>query len=236
MEGSVSSQQQLDDMFNSGTISREEYDRLKAALREQRRREETSGKTPSGRRGRLQKKRGNQVIGGVCAGLAEYFNLDPVLVRVLAVALLVFALPFTLIAYVALYFALPWDAQEEAAGGWKFPWVFASIVGFFWLVIVAGLLYGGPVMENIYQQLGGELPSMTQLAVTAAELLQMFAIIAIPLSLLLVALLVVVYIMISRPGIRRAFGSLVTAFFLFILLFFVIAFSLPILSVKDVIK
>jgi phage shock protein C len=32
---------------------------------------------------RLQRSRNEKVIGGVCGGLAEYFNVDPVLVRVL---------------------------------------------------------------------------------------------------------------------------------------------------------
>jgi phage shock protein C len=32
---------------------------------------------------RLQRSRNERVIGGVCGGLAEYFNVDPVLVRVL---------------------------------------------------------------------------------------------------------------------------------------------------------
>jgi phage shock protein C len=32
---------------------------------------------------RLQRSRNDKMIGGVCGGLAEYFNMDPVLVRVL---------------------------------------------------------------------------------------------------------------------------------------------------------
>lgn len=32
---------------------------------------------------KLEKSSQNKVIGGVCAGVAEYFGLDPVLVRVL---------------------------------------------------------------------------------------------------------------------------------------------------------
>ena len=34
---------------------------------------------------RLQRSRNEKIIGGVCGGLAEYFNVDPVLVRVLFV-------------------------------------------------------------------------------------------------------------------------------------------------------
>jgi phage shock protein C len=32
---------------------------------------------------RLQRSRDEKIIGGVCGGLAEYFNVDPVLVRVI---------------------------------------------------------------------------------------------------------------------------------------------------------
>ena len=36
---------------------------------------------------RLYRSRNDRVISGVCAGLGHYFNVDPVLVRVLAVGL-----------------------------------------------------------------------------------------------------------------------------------------------------
>lgn len=35
---------------------------------------------------RLYKSNSNQMIDGVCAGIAEYFNIDPILVRLGAVA------------------------------------------------------------------------------------------------------------------------------------------------------
>ena len=45
-------------------------------------------------------------IAGVCTGLGEYFNVDPVLVRVLFVAAL-FAGGFGLLAYVILWLVAP---------------------------------------------------------------------------------------------------------------------------------
>ncbi len=50
-------------------------------------------------------------IGGVCSGLARYFDLDPLLVRVAFVAALVFG-GFTLVAYVLLW----WLVDEAPAG------------------------------------------------------------------------------------------------------------------------
>lgn len=47
------------------------------------------------------------LIGGVCAGIAEYFDIDPIVVRILAVVF-TFATAGTLIvAYIALWFILP---------------------------------------------------------------------------------------------------------------------------------
>ena len=36
---------------------------------------------------KLYKSRKNRLIGGVCAGLADYFNVDPTIVRVISVLL-----------------------------------------------------------------------------------------------------------------------------------------------------
>lgn len=48
-----------------------------------------------------------RMLGGVCGGLAEYFNLDPTLARVIAVVL--FFAPFipTLICYVLAWVLIP---------------------------------------------------------------------------------------------------------------------------------
>ena len=49
-------------------------------------------------------------LGGVCGGLAEYFNVDPLLVRV-AFLLLVFGLGTGLIAYIVLWILAPKDNE-----------------------------------------------------------------------------------------------------------------------------
>ena len=36
---------------------------------------------------RLYRSRTNKMIAGVCGGLAEYFSIDPVIIRIIAVAL-----------------------------------------------------------------------------------------------------------------------------------------------------
>lgn len=56
---------------------------------------------------RLYRSREHKVIAGVCGGIAEYFNIDPVIIRVIAVLLL---LPGGLpgfVPYVVLWIIIP---------------------------------------------------------------------------------------------------------------------------------
>ncbi len=48
----------------------------------------------------------NKKIAGVCGGIAEYFNIDPTIVRVLWVLAVVFA-GFGLLAYLILWILMP---------------------------------------------------------------------------------------------------------------------------------
>ncbi len=50
----------------------------------------------------------NKMLGGVCAGIAEYFNLDPTLIRVLYVILSIFSAGFPgLLLYLILLLLMP---------------------------------------------------------------------------------------------------------------------------------
>ena len=51
---------------------------------------------------RLFRSRRNRMISGVCGGVGEYFNIDPVIVRVLAVVL-----PVSLIGYIIAIIVIP---------------------------------------------------------------------------------------------------------------------------------
>ncbi|UCE66455.1 MAG: PspC domain-containing protein [Candidatus Zixiibacteriota bacterium] len=53
-------------------------------------------------------------IAGVCAGIAEYFNIDPTIVRLLAIFLL-FAWLSSAIAYVIAWIIVPKAPRAEAA-------------------------------------------------------------------------------------------------------------------------
>ncbi len=60
---------------------------------------------------RLFRSRKDRVIGGVCGGMGNYFNIDPVLARVIW-AVLFFAGGVGLLAYILAWIIVP----EEPAG------------------------------------------------------------------------------------------------------------------------
>jgi len=61
---------------------------------------------------RLHKSRKNKVIAGVCGGIAEYLDVDPVLIRLIAV-LFFFTGGATLIAYIVGMIIMPKPPLEE---------------------------------------------------------------------------------------------------------------------------
>jgi phage shock protein PspC (stress-responsive transcriptional regulator) len=101
------------------------------------------------------------MIGGVCAGIAEYFAIDPVIVRVAAVAL-VFAGGAGLLAYVAAWLLVPERGAAPGAG----PGRTATILGAVALVCAVGALvpfsggpfgwhWGGPFVSLVFLGLAG---------------------------------------------------------------------------------
>lgn len=48
----------------------------------------------------------DKMIGGVCAGLAEYLNIDPTIVRIVWVLMVLFA-GFGILLYVILWLIMP---------------------------------------------------------------------------------------------------------------------------------
>ena len=63
--------------------------------------------TPNPRK-QLKRSRNNKIIGGVCGGLADYFNADVSLVRLIAALLLIFG-GSSFLVYIILWIAVPID-------------------------------------------------------------------------------------------------------------------------------
>ncbi len=62
---------------------------------------------------RLYRSRSNRVIWGGCGGLADYFSMDPVLVRIIFV-LLIFANGLGILAYIVMALLVPLEGSKAA--------------------------------------------------------------------------------------------------------------------------
>ena len=63
-------------------------------------------------RRKLYRSEKNRLIAGVCGGLADYFNTDPILVRLIFV-LSAFVSGLGIIAYIVLWIMAPRDSSQE---------------------------------------------------------------------------------------------------------------------------
>lgn len=70
---------------------------------------------PTGRTKRLFRNENDKVIGGVCSGLANYFGIDVVIVRIIF-AILFFSFGFGILPYLILWVAVPSTASAEIGG------------------------------------------------------------------------------------------------------------------------
>ncbi len=76
--------------------------------------QQTAGSNTIGGHKRLYRNENDKVLGGVCSGLANYFNIDVVIVRIIFVILLFSGAGF--LAYVIMWVAVPSTAAMEIGG------------------------------------------------------------------------------------------------------------------------
>ena len=69
------------------------------------------------RKRRLYRDPDHRVLGGVSGGLAAYFNMDPVILRIIFIALFFITSGVALLAF--LFFGLPCQKQKTQLSGWK---------------------------------------------------------------------------------------------------------------------
>jgi len=75
--------------------------------------QQSTGSTATGNR-RLFRNENDKVLGGVCGGLANYFNIDVVIVRIIFVILLFSGVGF--LTYIIMWIAVPSSATEQIGG------------------------------------------------------------------------------------------------------------------------
>lgn len=66
---------------------------------------------------RLYRSRNDRMIAGVCAGLGHYFNLDPVLMRVLAVIAGFMSFGTFVLLYLVLALIIPLEPETSLTSG-----------------------------------------------------------------------------------------------------------------------
>jgi phage shock protein PspC (stress-responsive transcriptional regulator) len=64
------------------------------------------------RQKRLYRDEQNKVLGGVCSGIARYFNIDPLVVRILWI----FLIGINILGYLILWIAVPSSSVKEVGG------------------------------------------------------------------------------------------------------------------------
>jgi phage shock protein C len=64
---------------------------------------------------RLYRSKTNRMIAGVCGGLAEHFNIDPTIVRIIIIALAIAGGPGILI-YILLWIVVPEEGETSPPG------------------------------------------------------------------------------------------------------------------------
>ena len=62
----------------------------------------------------LQRSASNRMIAGVCAGIGEYANMDPTIVRLLTVLLFFLTGPGMIVAYIVMALIIPEAAATRA--------------------------------------------------------------------------------------------------------------------------
>jgi phage shock protein PspC (stress-responsive transcriptional regulator) len=121
---------------------------------------------------RLLRSRDDRVLGGVCGGLARYFNVDPLIVRIAAVAL-IFLGGISVVAYIAALLLVPEDDGTGHPTPGK-PGRLATIAGVVVIVLGAAVLLDGHWGFGFGWFFGGLAPALlivTILAIAGQRLL-----------------------------------------------------------------
>ena len=113
----------------------------------------TNGPQTSGAIRRLRRRTSDRVIGGVAGGLGDYFNVDPLLIRIGFVGLMLFG-GAGLVLYVVAWLLIPHEGSDESTvervlrrfASWRLFWIGAVIVAF---LIVLWVL-SGSIRETGY--------------------------------------------------------------------------------------
>ncbi|MBI4151933.1 PspC domain-containing protein [Candidatus Woesearchaeota archaeon] len=63
---------------------------------------------------RLYRSRTDKILGGVCAGMANYFEIDPVLIRLIWVLVALFSMGLGILAYIIAWIIIPEEPKATS--------------------------------------------------------------------------------------------------------------------------
>jgi len=151
MDVSKTSEDEINQMYDDGVISAEEYKDLKSSLANP----EQSPASNSSNTKKIAKDEENRVLLGVLAGFANYFEKDPLLIRLIfIVGTLLTGIVFGALVYIICGILMPSDHEVTRKLGIRHTVVYPVailVVGFF-------LMKQLPHLIDIFEQLGYELP------------------------------------------------------------------------------
>ena len=64
---------------------------------------------------RLYRSKKEQMLGGICGGLAEYLDVDPSIIRLVFVVLIVLSWGLFLLVYIAAWIIIPASPEESTS-------------------------------------------------------------------------------------------------------------------------
>ena len=121
----------------------------------------------------------NSAMAGVCAGLAEYFDLDTIVVRILAVLICLITGPLGLIAYLVLWAAIPLEPERARPFDITPERAESNTLGNVAVGMTASLRAGVATAGSIGQNVGRERVPMTCRIAVAVGLMALFFVIAL---------------------------------------------------------
>lgn len=178
VESSTTSVEQLESMLRDGRISSADYERLRGAM---------IGRSPEPRKEhverRLRKSWTDRELGGVCGGLARYYDVSSTRIRVSFLVLLFLTGGTAIAIYFALYLLLPWD-EDERGHILTFPWKFAALVSLLSVTILMVLEVAVPHVVTLSRDLDARLPDTMRVLLALSDSFGDVGMIGFPIGVL----------------------------------------------------
>ena len=179
-QGNATSVEQLESMLRAGRISNEEYARLRDAMTSR-----PAEKRITQDRQRLRKSWTDRELGGVCGGIARYYDVSSTRIRIAFLLLFLLTGGTAMAIYLAYYLVLPWDDAERDQIP-RFPWKYAVAVFVLAVAIVMLLQVVVPrAILDVSENVGSRLPAPVLLLLTLSDWVGGAGIVAIPIGLLI---------------------------------------------------